>query len=71
MLLPLGFDLALLVGRALACSDLVESAPLRLHPHMGVPREHSARDVPGDAHNHLVACILAVQLGQIEPARRI
>ena len=27
----------------------------RLHPHVGVAREHGARDVPGDAHDHLVA----------------
>src|ERR1035437_1925642 len=47
--------LALLVGRALACSDLVEGAPLCLHLDMGVTREHGARDVPGDAHDHLVA----------------
>src|SRR5437879_6357603 len=47
--------LALLFGRALARGDLVERAPLRLHPQLGVAREHGARDVPGDTHDHLVA----------------
>jgi CHC2 zinc finger len=46
-----------LVGRALACGDLVEGAPLRFHPHVGVLREHGARDVPRDAHDHLVASV--------------
>jgi hypothetical protein len=39
----------------LARSDLVEGAPLRFHPHVGVAREHGARDVPRDAHDHFVA----------------
>jgi hypothetical protein len=34
----LGFLLALLVGRPLSRRYLVEGAPLRLHPHMGVAR---------------------------------
>jgi hypothetical protein len=32
---PSGFHLALFVRRAPACGDLVEGAPLRLHPHGG------------------------------------
>jgi hypothetical protein len=28
--------------------------PLRFHPDVGVSREHGARDVPSDAHNHFV-----------------
>ena len=51
-----GGTIAPFVRRALACSDLVEGAPLRFHPHVGVPREHGARDVPRDAHDDLVAC---------------
>jgi hypothetical protein len=47
--------LALLVSRALACGDLIQSAPFRFHPHVGVAREHGARSVPGDAHDRLVA----------------
>ena len=49
------FLLALFVGRALACGDFVESAPLCFHPHVRVARKHSAGNVPGDAHNHFVA----------------
>src|SRR5260221_7824862 len=49
-LLSLDFLMALLVRRALAFSDFIEGAPLRLHPHVGVSREHGARDVSGDAH---------------------
>jgi hypothetical protein len=56
VLLPLRFFLALLVGGALARGDLVECAPLCFHPHVGITREHGARDVPRDAHDHLVAC---------------
>src|ERR1035441_1914335 len=41
--------------RILAGGDLIEGAPLRFHPHVGVSREHGARNVPGDAHDHLVA----------------
>jgi hypothetical protein len=52
---PFEFLLAFLVGCALAGSDFVESAPLRLHPHVGVAGEHGTRDVPGDAHDHLAA----------------
>jgi hypothetical protein len=26
---------------------------LRLHTHVGVPRKHGPRDLPGDAHDHL------------------
>ena len=61
LLPPFSFLLALLVGCALAGGNLVEGAPLRLHPDMGVAREHDARDVPGDAHDHLVA---RARLGQ-------
>jgi hypothetical protein len=32
LLLAFGFLLPLLVGRALACGDLVEGAPLRFNP---------------------------------------
>src|ERR1035437_1970437 len=45
--------LAPLVSSALARGDPVEGAPRRFHPHMGVPREHGAQDVPGDAHHNL------------------
>ena len=55
LLPPLRFLIALLVCRALPHRDLVEGAPFRLHPHMGVAGKHGARDVPGDAHNHLIA----------------
>jgi len=43
---PLRFCVSLYVGRALARGDLVQGAPLRLHPDVGVAREHGARDVP-------------------------
>ena len=56
MLLPLRFPLALLVGIALPLGDFIERAPLRFHPHVGVAREHGARDVAGDAHNRFFAC---------------
>ena len=36
------FLLALLVGCALPCGDLVEDPPLRFHPDVGVSREHGA-----------------------------
>ncbi len=59
---PLGFlrafshtPPALFIGRALPRSNLIQGAPLRFHPHVRVPREHGARDVAGDAHDHLVA----------------
>jgi len=55
VLSPFGFRLALLVGCALARGDLVEGAPLSLYPYVGVAREHGAGDVPGDAHDHLIA----------------
>jgi len=55
LLLPLCILLALFVGRALAHGDLVKRAPLRFHPHVGIAREHGARDVSGDTHDHLVA----------------
>jgi hypothetical protein len=42
-------------GRALARGDFVEGSSLLFHPDMGVPREHGERDVPSDAHDHLVA----------------
>jgi hypothetical protein len=42
-------------GRALARGDFVEGSSLLFHPDMGVPREHGARGVPSDAHDHLVA----------------
>jgi hypothetical protein len=42
LLLLLCFFLALLVGVALARSNLVEGAPFSLHPHVGVAREHGA-----------------------------
>ena len=54
---PLCFLPPLHVGRTLACSNFVEGAPLRFHSHVGVTREHGARDVPGDAHDHLVTGI--------------
>ena len=46
---------AFLVGGILAGGDLVEGVPFRFHPDVGVSREHGARDVPGNAHDHLVA----------------
>src|ERR1035441_3311291 len=65
ILAPLfGFLFPLLVGRALACGDLVEGAPLRFHPHVGVAREHGARDVPSDAHDHLVARARRREIGR-------
>jgi hypothetical protein len=33
-------------GRALAGGDLIEGAPLRFHPDVGISRKHGARDVP-------------------------
>src|ERR1035437_1035067 len=50
-----GFFLAFTVGGALACGDLVQSPPLCFHPDVGVAGKHCARDVPGNAHDHLVA----------------
>ena len=42
LLLPLCFRLALLVRCALARGNLVEGAPFRFHPNVGVAREHGA-----------------------------
>jgi len=61
--------LALFVGGALAGGDFVEGAPLSLHPHVGVAREHRARDVPGDAHDHLVAGAVAPQGATVAPEK--
>ena len=61
-----GFLTALLVGCVLACGDFVEGAPIRFHPNLGAMRRHGARDVPGDAHDHLGAC---VQLGEFRDQR--
>ena len=66
LLFSLGFLFALFIGRALACGDLVEGAPFRFHPHVGVPLEHSARDVASDAHDHLVA---RARLGELRDQR--
>ena len=52
-LLVFGFLLALLVRRALARGDLVEGAPFRYHPHVGVAGEYGARDVPGKLRGRL------------------
>jgi hypothetical protein len=46
---------ALLIRRPLPRRDLVQGAPFRLHPHVGRAREDSARDMPSDTHDHLVA----------------
>ena len=43
--LPLCFLLALLVRHTLARGDVVEGAPLCLHPHVGVAGKHGTRDV--------------------------
>ena len=48
------FLVPFLVGRALPRGDLVEGVPFCFHPHVGVAREHGARYVSGDAHDHLV-----------------
>ena len=55
VLLSRDFFAALVVCRPLTCGDLIEGAPLRLHPHVGVGRQHGPRDVTGDAHDHFVA----------------
>src|ERR1017187_2971558 len=52
-----GFLTALLVGRTLAHCNLVEGAPLRFHPHMGIARKHGARDVASDAHDHPLSAV--------------
>jgi hypothetical protein len=58
-------DLAVLFNcstlRSLVCD---ESMTVRLHPHVGVPREHGARDVASDAHDHLVT---GARLGDLLP----
>src|ERR1017187_3995686 len=46
LLPPFRVILPLLVGRILAGGNLVEGAPLRFHPHVGITREHGARDGP-------------------------
>src|ERR1017187_5138353 len=51
---PFGFHLPLLIGCVLPRGDLVEGAPLRFHPHVGVARKHGARNMPRGAHDHLV-----------------
>ena len=43
------------IRRPLPRRNLVQRPALRLRPHMGVAREHRARDVPGDTHDHFVA----------------
>jgi hypothetical protein len=58
----LGFFLAIIIGRALPYGDFVEREPFRFHPDVGVPRKHGAGDVPGDAHDYLVACTRLSQL---------
>ena len=40
---------------AVGTGDLVEGAPFRFHPHVGIARKHRARDVARDAHDHFVA----------------
>ena len=66
MLLPLCFLLAFLVGAALARGNLIQGPPFRLHPHVRVAREHSARDVARDAHDHLIA---GARLGELRDQR--
>ena len=66
MLPPFGFLSALTVRRALARGDFVEGAPLGFHPRVGVAREHGARDVASNAHDHLVAC---ARLGEFRHQR--
>jgi hypothetical protein len=51
---PLCFLLPIIVGRFLPRGDFVEGAPFRLHPHVGVARQHGSGDVPGDAHDPFV-----------------
>ena len=46
LLLAFSVVLTLLVGRALPRGNLFQSFPLRLHPHVGVARQHGTRNVP-------------------------
>ena len=57
---------ALLVCRALPRGDLIEGAPLGLHTDVRVPGEHCARDVAGDAHDHLIT---GARLGELRDQR--
>jgi len=54
-LLPHRFILPLLVGRFLPRTDFIQCPPFGLHSYVRVPGEHGAGDVPGDAHDYLVA----------------
>src|ERR1039457_3645101 len=75
---PHRFLHALLVGGALSHGNLIERAPLCLHPYMGVAREHGARNVPDDVTTSsrrprswpvpLPACVGAVHIGVQVPA---
>jgi hypothetical protein len=65
----LGLVVPRLVRRALPRRNFIQGAPLCPHPHVGVAREHGARDVPSDAHDSLspapywilaVACASAI-----------
>jgi len=68
LLLLLYLPVALFVRRAVARGDLGPGrAASPLSCHVGVPREHGARDVPGDAHDHLVT---AARLGELRYPRR-
>src|ERR1035441_6743282 len=78
MLPPLRFILALLVGRVLACGDLVEGAPLGLHPDVGVAGKHGRETCPAmlmitsSPASKLIAAFIggAHLLAQPPPARR-
>ena len=43
------------LGRCALPLDVFQRLPLGLGPGVAVAREHGARDVPGDAHDHLGA----------------
>jgi hypothetical protein len=45
---------------------LVQRMALDFHPHVGVARQHGARDVPGNAHDHLGA---RTRLGEFRDQR--
>jgi hypothetical protein len=66
LLFLLCFLEVLLIGRALPNCNLVQCPPLRLHPNVGVARPHGPRDVPGNAHDHLVA---KAELGEFRHQR--
>lgn len=66
LLLPFCFLLPLLVGGALTYGDLVKRAPLRFHRDVGVARERGPCDMPGDAHDHLIA---RTRLGELRNER--